>query len=190
MKRALVVVAMPLVLWACGGDAGGEKPPQTAGDASVAPAEPPADPTAKTDKASDAGAADAKPAGDAKPEAGADEGWAGESEAKAQKAPEAGGKTETRTMEIIAQVIKDNRKGVRDCFEKAKKDLPDLKGDMVIHFVIDPEGKVKKADLNQERSTLKSPAVVDCSIKVLSAIKFPPSSRGMDTTVNYPFNLN
>jgi hypothetical protein len=41
-----------------------------------------------------------------------------------------------------------------------------------------------------ERSTLKSPAVVDCSIKVITGIKFPPSSRGMDTTVNYPFNLN
>jgi hypothetical protein len=190
MMRAFVVVAVPLMLWACGGEATGEKPPQTAGDASVPAAEPPADPTAKTDAASDTGAGDAKPEGDAKPAAkGDDEGWAGESEAKAQKAPE-GGKAETRTMEVIAQVIKDNRKGVRDCFDKAKKDLPDLKGDMVIHFVIDPDGKVKKADLNQERSTLKSPAVVDCSIKVLQAIKFPPSSRGMDTTVNYPFNLN
>lgn len=181
MKRAFVVVAMPLMLWACGGDAGAEKPPQTAGDAAVPAAEPPADAAAPSDSASDA----AKPAAK-----GDDEGWAGESEAKAEKAPEGSGKTETRTMEVIAQVIKDNRKGVRDCFEKAKKDLPDLKGDMVIHFVIDPEGKVKKADLNQERSTLKSPAVVDCSVKVLSAIKFPPSSRGMDTTVNYPFNLN
>jgi hypothetical protein len=186
MKRALVVVAMPLVLWACGGD-GGEKPPQTAADA-TAPADSAGD-AAKADKPADAPAGDAKPAADAaKPEA--EEGWAGESEAKSQKAPDAGGKTETRTMEVIAQIIKDNRKGVRDCFEKAKKDLPDLKGDMVIHFVIDPDGKVKKADLNVERSTLKSPAVVDCSIKVLSAIKFPASSRGMDTTVNYPFNLN
>jgi hypothetical protein len=183
MKRALVVVAVPLMLWACGGDAGGEKPPQTAADAAPADA-------SSADKPADA-AADAKPAGDAKPaDAPAEEAWAGESEAKAQKAPDAGGKTETRTMEVIAQIIKDNRKGVRDCFEKAKKDLPDLKGDMVIHFVIDPEGKVKKADLNVERSTLKSPAVVECSIKVLSAIKFPASSRGMDTTVNYPFNLN
>jgi hypothetical protein len=86
--------------------------------------------------------------------------------------------------------VKENRKPVRECFDKAKKDLPDLKGDMVIHFVVDPEGKVKKADLNQERSTLKSPAVVDCAIKVIQGIKFPASSRGMDTTVNYPFNLN
>jgi len=86
--------------------------------------------------------------------------------------------------------VQDNRQPVRDCMDKAKKDLPDLKGDMVIHFVIDPEGKVKKAELNQERSTLKSPVVVDCAIKAVQAIKFPPSSRGMDSTVNYPYNLN
>lgn len=174
MKRALAVAVLPLFVWACGGEAN-NAPPQSPVD--VAPAEPPAD---------------AAPAAEAAKPAESDEGaWAGETEAKSEKVPPgAEGKTETRTMEVIAQIVKDNRKPVRECFDKAKKDLPDLKGDMVIHFVVDPDGKVKKAELNQERSTLKSPAVVDCSIKVISGIKFPPSSRGMDTTVNYPFNLN
>lgn len=178
MKRAFALLAVSMLM-ACGGEAA---PAKSAED--VPPAEPPAaEPTSEP-------AAAAKPAADATEDA-----WAGEGEAKAAaptEAPAAGGngKTETRTMEVIAQVVKVNRQPVRDCFEKAKKDLPDLKGDMVIHFVIDPEGKVKKAELNQERSTLKSPAVVDCSIKVLQGIKFPPSSRGMDSTVNYPFNLN
>lgn len=174
MKRVFACVAVAASVWACGGEANSE-PPQTAAD--VPPAEPPADA--------------APPAEAAKP-ADAEEGaWSGEAEAKSEKVPPgAEGKTETRTMEVIAQIVKDNRKPVRECFEKAKKELPDLKGDMVIHFVVDPEGKVKKAELNQERSTLKSPAVVDCSIKVVQGIKFPPSSRGMDTTVNYPFNLN
>jgi hypothetical protein len=173
MKRVFACVAIAASVWACGGEANSQ-PPQTA--AEVPPAEPPADA--------------APPAEAAKP-ADADEAWSGEAEAKTEKVPPgAEGKAETRTMEVIAQIVKDNRKPVRDCFEKAKKELPDLKGDMVIHFVVDPEGKVKKAELNQERSTLKSPAVVDCSIKVVQGIKFPPSSRGMDTTVNYPFNLN
>ncbi len=169
MKRAFAVM-VPLVLWACGGQA--TPPPQTPADAPAAepaPAEPAAD----------------KPAD---PEEGA---WTGEAEAKSEKVPPgAEGKTETRTMEVIAKIVKDNRQPVRDCMDKAKKDLPDLKGDMVIHFVIDPDGKVKKAELNQERSTLKSPAVVGCAIKVVQGIKFPPSSRGMDSTVNYPYNLN
>ncbi len=167
---------------------GGEAPQPNTANTVTPPADPPAD-TAPADKAADAPSAD-KPAD--KPSGKADDegAWAGEAEAKNSKAPEGSGKTETRTMDVIAKIVKDNRQPVRDCFEKAKKDLPDLKGDMVIHFVIDPDGKVKKADLNVERSTLKAPPVVDCAIKVLQAIKFPPSSRGMDTTINYPYNLN
>jgi hypothetical protein len=184
MKRAFALAAVTFFAVGCGGDAASAGPAKTPDDAATPASDAPAEgsPTAT----GDASASD-KPA----PDKGGDDGaWAGEAEAKNSKAPDAGGKTETRTMEVVAQVIKDNRKPVRDCFDKAKKDLPDLKGDMVIHFVIDPDGKVKKADLNQERSTIKSPAVVDCSIKVIQGIKFPPSSRGMDTTVNYPFNFN
>lgn len=186
MKRAFALAAVYLFAVGCGGDAASAGPAKSPDDAAVPAADAPAD--AAPAGATDAPAAD-KPATD-KPAAGADEGaWAGEAEAKSSKAP-ADGKTETRTMEVIAQIVKDNRKPVRECFDKAKKDLPDLKGDMVIHFVVDPDGKVKKAELNQERSTIKSPAVVDCSIKIIQGIKFPPSSRGMDTTVNYPFNFN
>jgi hypothetical protein len=183
MKRAFALVAVTFLAVGCGGDAASTGPAKTPDDAATTASDAPAaaPPSDTADAPGD------KPATD---KAGDDGAWAGEAEAKNTKAPDAGGKTETRTMEVVAQVIKDNRKPVRDCFDKAKKDLPDLKGDMVIHFVIDPDGKVKKADLNQERSTIKSPAVVDCSIKVIQGIKFPPSSRGMDTTVNYPFNFN
>jgi hypothetical protein len=175
MKRALALVAVPLLVLACGGET---PPPATAADAPAA----------------DAPANDAPPPADApadKPAAGGDEAWSGEAEAKSEKVPPGKeGVTETRTMEVIAKMVKDNRQPVRDCMDKAKKELPDLKGDMVIHFVVDPEGKVKKAELNQERSTLKAPAVVECAIKTIKGINFPPSSRGMDTTVNYPYNLN
>ena len=171
MKQALALVAVPLFAWACG-----EPPPPATADNAAPAADAPAP------------AADA--AGD-KPAGGGDEAWSGEAEAKSEKVPPGKeGVTETRTMEVIAKMVKDNRQPVRDCMDKAKKELPDLKGDMVIHFVVDPEGKVKKAELNQERSTLKAPAVVECAIKTIKGINFPPSSRGMDTTVNYPYNLN
>ena len=174
MKRAFSV-ALVTFLVGCGGGAATEGPPQTPADG--APADAPVDAA----PAGDQPAAE-KPADDG-------EAWAGEAEAKTEKAPAADGKTETRTMEVIAQIVKEHRQPVRDCVDKAKKDLPDLKGDMVIHFVVDPDGKVKKAELNQERSNLKSPAVVDCAIAVIKGIKFPASSRGMDTTVNYPYNF-
>lgn len=178
MKRAFAWAALTILTVGCGGDTEPAKSPDAA---AAAPAD--AAPT-------EAAPSESTPSADPPTQAPAEDAWAGESEAKTAKPAEAAGKAETRTMEVIAAIVKENRKPVRDCFEKAKKDLPDLKGDMVIHFVVDPEGKVRKAELNQERSTLKSPAVVDCAVKVVLAIKFPASSRGMDTTVNYPFNLN
>ena len=87
-------------------------------------------------------------------------------------------------------MVQDNRKPVRECYEKALKQIPDLKGTMTIRFVLDPEGKVKEAVLNVEKSEVKSPDVVKCSVEVIKKIKFPASSRGMESTINYPFTFN
>jgi hypothetical protein len=170
---------------------GGSPPPAAASPDAASAGDPAASP------ASTAAAAASKPAG------GADEGWAGENTAKSAPSDTAAGDKptnneptgagskgpETRTMDVIRQLVMDNRKAARKCYEDARKDLKDLQGNVVIHFVLDPDGKVKSADLNQERSTLKSPAVVNCVIGVIKGIQFPKSSRAMETTANYPFNF-
>jgi copper chaperone CopZ len=170
-------------LWVsgCGGDTGGAAA-KSPDDAATPPAGAQADPAPADKSAADKPAAD-KPAGDA------DEGaWAGEAEAKAdasadKRAPE------TRTMQVIADLVKANRQPVRDCMDKVQKQLPDLAGTMVIHFVIDPEGKVTKAELNIERSQVKNAEVSDCAVKVITSIKFPASSRAMKSEVNYPYDF-
>lgn len=179
MLRKIAPFTLSFLLLACGGAPAAE--PATPGSEATAdaPAEPAAAPSDST------GAAES--------------GWEGEDTAKGGDAPKEGGSDaapagdpsvkETRTLDVIAKLVKDNRKPVRECYEKARKELPTLQGDLVIHFVLDPEGKVKLAELNQERSTLKSPAVSECAIKVIKGISFPPSSRGMETEANYPFNL-
>lgn len=128
-------------------------------------------------------------------EAKADEPKAGGGETKGEEGSEGGGDNEggdkeTRTTEVIQKLVQENRKPVRDCYEKARKQIPDLKGTMVIHFVLDPEGKVKEAVLAVEKSEVKSPDVVTCAVNVIKKIKFPPSSRGMETTINYPYTFN
>lgn len=128
--------------------------------------------------------------GSSAPAAG-EEAWEGEAEAK-NGAPGGGadGKgTETRTNEVIAKVIKDNRKPFRDCFEASAKELPDLEGTMTIHFVLDPDGKVKSGELNGARSTIQAASIVSCAVAVLKTMKFPPSSRGMESVINYPFDF-
>jgi hypothetical protein len=92
-------------------------------------------------------------------------------------------------MEVIAATVKEHRKDARACYEKGAKQVPGLKGDLVVHFVLKPNGKVKSAELNKERSTITEASVVSCVIDVISAIEFPRSSRGMETAVNYPFNF-
>jgi hypothetical protein len=153
-------------------------------------------PSSTTEAAPAAAPAMAPEGGGDKP--GAD-GWEGEGDAKGTAAgagetkpaapPGKSDVEEKRTIEVIQKLVKERRPEVRECYEKARKDLPSLQGDMIIHFVLDPEGKVKTIELNQERSTLKTAAVADCAIKTIKSISFPPSTRGMETNVNYPYNF-
>lgn len=132
----------------------------------------------------------------------ADESWEGEDLATAalsnsRSASNTGGsatggadlRSETRTTEVIALVIRENRKQFRDCYEQGARDLPDLQGTLTLHFILDGQGKVKQAELNRERSTIHAPPVVDCALSLLRTLSFPPSSRGMESTVNYPFDF-
>jgi TonB family protein len=184
MTRAPRIAALFVVLSAaaCGG--------------ASSPAETPAStPPTSSDPEPSAASDGDEPATDAPKEAGDEPGgakagggeWEGEAEAVGK--PVERTKEETRTTEIIQKVVKDNRQPVRDCYDKAQKELKTLRGTMTIKFTLDAEGNVKKAELAIERSDLKAPAVVDCALAEIKKIKFPPSSRGMDTTVNYPFDF-
>ena len=86
-------------------------------------------------------------------------------------------------------MIRDNRQPFRDCYEKGKKKIPELEGTLTLYFVLNPKGEVKTAELNRERSDIVEPVVVDCAVAVLKTMKFPRSSRGMESTVNYPFDF-
>jgi hypothetical protein len=153
------------------------------------PAEAPAsgESTASAAEPSAAEAADAPGTAD---KADNGEKWEGEAEATSNNAPATNRDAEeTRTTAVIQKQIIDNRKPFRACYDKARKEVPDLRGTLTLHFVLDPEGNVKKAEPNLERSDIKTANVTDCAIAVLKGMKFPPSSRGMETTVNYPFDF-
>jgi hypothetical protein len=170
-SRFVSGVLLALCVAGCGGN---EAPAQS----------PPPAPAPTTD-------APSSPKAGASAPSGTDDAWEGEAEAKngTQGGDGAQGGAETRTNEVIAKVIKDNRRPFRDCFEAAAKELPDLEGTMTIHFVLDPEGKVKSGELNGARSTIQAASIVNCAVNVLKQMKFPPSSRGMESVVNYPFDF-
>ncbi len=133
------------------------------------------------------------------PSPATDEAWEGEAEATGKKpaspatgdaaAKDANG-PELRSSDVIAKVIKDNRQQFRACYDQALAKQADLPaGTLTIHLVLDPLGNVKLAEVNESRSTLKTPNVSDCALAAAKKLKFPASSRGMETTVNYPFDF-
>lgn len=158
-----------------------------------APAEPSGAPevasTAETHAGSGASAEKepaSDPLGSAEPASRAESSDAAGAE---QRAPTSTAPEETRTLEVIRKIFLENRQKVRDCYERARKDQPNLRGDLVVHFVLSARGAVKQVELNRERSTLTEPKVVDCALDVVRGFTFPPSSRHLETTGNYPFNF-
>lgn len=97
---------------------------------------------------------------------------------------------DTRSKEDIQRVVADHRDKVRACYDAALKTNPGIKGDLVISFVINPEGDVKTAETNWSESDLHVPELDTCAVEAVKTFKFPPSSRGLESKVNYPFNFN
>jgi TonB family protein len=185
---AVAVLVAAFGLAACGGS---QKEPAAASDAEAPATEEaaaPEPPKAEESWGGEEAARDEKPAGDAatSPAPAGDAAPSGE----AQSAPPAtAGNAETRTTAVIAEVVNKNRAKVRACYDAVQKKLPDLSGDLIIKFTLDAEGKVKSAEQDLEKSTIKNAEVAKCAVDELKTWTFPPSSRGMDTTVNYPFNF-
>jgi hypothetical protein len=110
------------------------------------------------------------------------------SSAGGQAGGSAGG-ADTRSTDVIQALVKAHRSETRACYEKAREQIPGLQGDVTITFVLKPSGKLKHAELNEARSTIREATLASCLIDVISAIEFPPSSKGRMTTANYPFNF-
>jgi len=96
---------------------------------------------------------------------------------------------ETRTQAVIAEVVKRNRASVRACYEKALKTSPGLRGTLTLRFTINPKGVVTAAEVNEARSDLAVPGLSECAVDAIRSIRFPKSSRGFESNVNYPFDF-
>jgi TonB family protein len=97
---------------------------------------------------------------------------------------------DARGKNEIQQVMLANRDKVRACYDAALAGNPGIEGDLVVSFVIDPHGEVKQAEVNWSQSDLHVPELDNCAADAVRSIKFPPSSRGLESKVNYPFNFH
>jgi TonB family protein len=106
-----------------------------------------------------------------------------------ESASAANGPRDTRTKEVIARVITDNRQKVRDCYDAALATNPGIAGDLVVGFVIAPDGNVKQAEVSWAESDIHVPELDTCAAEAVRSFKFPASSRGLESKVNFPFNF-
>jgi outer membrane biosynthesis protein TonB len=96
---------------------------------------------------------------------------------------------ETRTNQVIQGVVLQNRVRIRSCYEAALTQQPNLAGKLTVQFTIDASGKVTVAEVNQARTTLRDPKVQACTLAAVQSLTFPASSRGFESSVNYPFDF-
>jgi TonB family protein len=113
-----------------------------------------------------------------------------QSPASIENDAQAGKPLDARTKEEIQKVITSNRDKVRSCYDKALESNPGIHGDLVISFVINLNGTVKHAEVNWAQSDLHVPELDTCAAEAVKALKFPASSRGFESKINYPFNFN
>lgn len=89
--------------------------------------------------------------------------------------------------ESVMDVIRRNTGQIRFCYEQGLQQDPALAGRVFIRWIIDPNGSVKAASI--QNTTLNSKQVEDCIMMRLKTWKFPLPSGGAEVPVAFPFDL-
>jgi outer membrane biosynthesis protein TonB len=76
---------------------------------------------------------------------------------------------------------------VKRCYEVQLKAHPGLAGTLVVHWTIQPNGTVGKADV--EKDTTGSPALAGCLIHLIQSWRFPAPAGRDPVDVSFPFHF-
>jgi hypothetical protein len=102
--------------------------------------------------------------------------------------PDAG--SADRSGDDIRTIVQANRDKFRCCYDVALADHPGLEGSFVVGFTLAPNGSLKTAALDKTASDIKDDAMGDCAVAILKTLTFPPSRKGKESTVSYPFGFH
>jgi hypothetical protein len=92
-------------------------------------------------------------------------------------------------MDVRALVVAHDAE-VRSCRERALQEHPDLDGELVITWVIDPKGNVNGTAVDESRSTVSDASLFGCISAVIKRIQFAASPGGFETRTSYPFRVH
>ncbi len=86
---------------------------------------------------------------------------------------------------VIARIIRQQKRRIRNCYERALLGTPDLRATAMAHFLISPTGKVLGLSV---RGTGHG-GLESCIAKVIQTLQFPAVPDGGMANVRYPFIL-
>jgi TonB family protein len=88
---------------------------------------------------------------------------------------------------IVQRVVRENRRGIRACYESALQRNQNLEGRVTLRWLISPEGTVAGASV--ETSTLNSQDVENCLVTRVRQLRFPGPVGGGIVRVSFPFEF-
>ncbi len=95
-----------------------------------------------------------------------------------------------RSAADIRAIVIAHRDEARACYDASLKNHPDIEGDLVIQWTIDPKGGVTAITEDTSRSQITEPTAVACIVKIIQGIQFAASPGGFETKAFYPFNFH
>jgi len=87
--------------------------------------------------------------------------------------------------EEIRKVVRDNLKGVRDCYEAVSAKKTNLYGKLDVEWDIDEGGKAVEARVIESLE----PKVDECIRKLILSLNWPKAPKGQLGRVRYPFHF-
>lgn len=91
------------------------------------------------------------------------------------------------SAEQIQRVVRQNASAIRYCYETQVQRRPNLRGQISIGFTISQSGSVASARV--ANSSMGSPDVEGCIVRVWRRMRFPASDSG-DSRGTFPFNFS
>ena len=99
-----------------------------------------------------------------------------------------GSKDEAEGDDIIQRVVRQNRRPIRQCYERQLQEDPELSGQIMMKWVIGPTGEV--VEVSVVESEMESAGLEQCLIEQIGEWTFPEPDGGGEVRVNYPFNFS
>ena len=98
-----------------------------------------------------------------------------------------------RGIRDYQRIVQENRDKFRACYDAARgqgSNSPNIRGKVTLVWTLDPQGNLREgASIDRTASDFYDEFLEKCMVGALKQLTFPPSRRGLDSTVRYPFDF-